>query len=159
EIDPARIDDDYLRAFADALLHTRSEHRMRIRRVGAADEHDVAVRDRVEILCAGRSPERGVQAITGRRMADARAGVDIVVAEGSADHLLNEVRFLIRAARGGDTSNAAAAIFGLDALEFGRRVIDRLVPRDLFPGLGNGLADHRLGDAFFVCGIAPGKAA
>ena len=38
EIDPARIDDDQLRALAQPLLHARGEDRMAVGRVGADDE-------------------------------------------------------------------------------------------------------------------------
>ena len=73
------------------------------------------------------------QAVAGRRMADARAGVDVVVAEAGAHQLLDEVHLLVGAARGGDGADRVAAVLRLDALEFARRVADRLVPRDLAP--------------------------
>src|SRR6185369_7193569 len=116
---------------------------------------DVGLVDRVEILRAGRRAERGLQAVAGRRMADARTGIDIVVAEGRADHLLHHVDFFVGAARAGDTANRAYAVFLLDALELGRRVGDRLVPRHFAPRVVDRLADHRLGDAFLVRRIAP----
>ena len=61
----------------------------------------------LEILGAGGSAERLLQAVAGRRMANARAGVDIVVVEGGADHLLHHIDFLIGAARRGDAADRA----------------------------------------------------
>ena len=156
----ARIDHDHLRAaFTDAPLHARSEHRMRIGRVGADDQHHVGFPNRVEILRAGGRAERRLQAIARRRMADARAGVDIVVAEGRADHLLHHEGLFVGAARRGDAADRALAVFRLDALELGRRVLDRLVPGHFAPRVLDRGADHRLGDALFVRRITPGEAA
>ena len=73
--------------------------------------------DRVELLRAGRGAERGLQSITGRRVADARASVDVVVAEGGADQLLHQEGLLVGAARRGDAADRAPPVFRLDALE------------------------------------------
>ena len=54
---------------------------MGIGRIGADDNDDVGVLDRIEVLRAGRGAVGLGQAIAGRRMADARAGIDVVVAE------------------------------------------------------------------------------
>ena len=92
-------------------------------------------------------------------MADARAGVDIVVAEAGADQLLDEIGLFIGAARRGDAADRALAIFGLDALELRGGVVDRLVPGDLAPGIADLGADHRLQDAVAMRRVAPGEAA
>ena len=70
---------------------------------------------RVEILRAGRGAEGRLQAIAGRRVADARAGIDIVVAEAGADQLLDEIGLLVGAARRGDAADGVAAVLRLDA--------------------------------------------
>jgi hypothetical protein len=76
--------DDQPRALAQAALHARGEHRVAVGRVGA-DHHDTsALSHRIEVLRAGRLAERLLQAVAGRRVADARAGVDVVVAEAAA---------------------------------------------------------------------------
>ena len=92
------------------------------------------VLDRVEILRAGRGAEGGLEAVAGRRMADARAGIDVVVAEAGADQLLDEEGLLVGAARRGDAADRALAVLRLDALELGGGVGDRLVPAHLAPG-------------------------
>ena len=158
-VDPARIDDDQLRALAQPPLHPRGEDRVAVGRVGADHDHHVAGLDAVEILGAGRGAEGGLEAVAGRRMADPRAGIDIVVAEAGADQLLDEEGLLVGAARRGDAADRALAIFGLDAAELGRGMRDRLVPAHLAPGLVDRGADHRLEDALLVGGIAPGEAA
>ena len=50
-------------------------------------------------------PKVGRQAIAGRRMADAGAGIDIVVAEAGADQLLHQIGFFVGAARRGDAAD------------------------------------------------------
>ena len=67
---------------------------MTVGRVGADDDDHVRLHDRIERLRAGGFADRVLQAIAGRRMADARAGVDVVVAEGGAHELLDEERLL-----------------------------------------------------------------
>src|SRR3954451_5094524 len=117
---------------------------MPVRRVRADDEDDVGLRDRLEILGARRRAECLLQPVARRRMADARAGIDVVVAEGGADELLNEEGFLVRAARRGDAADRIDSVPSLDALELDRRAADRLVPCRLAPRVGDLLADHRL---------------
>ncbi len=99
EIDAARIDDDKMRALAQALLQPRAEDRMRVGRIGTDHHDDVGLVGRLEILRAGRCAERGLQAVTRGRMADTGAGVDIVDPERGAHELLHEEGFLVGAAR------------------------------------------------------------
>ena len=158
-VDAARIDDDQLGALAQPLLHARGEHRMGVGRVGADDQDDVGMLDRVEILGAGRGAEGGPQAIAGRRMADAGAGIDVVVAEAAAHQLLHQVGLLVGAARRGDAADRQPAVLGLQALELRGDAVDRHFPGHFAPRLVDGLADHRLQDALAVVGVAPGEAA
>ena len=159
QVDAARIDHDQLRALAQALLHARGEDRMGVGRIGADHQDDISLLDRVEILRAGRGAERLAQAEAGRRMADAGAGIDVVVAEAAADQLLDEIGLLVGAARRGDAADRQPAVLGLQALELGRDPVDRDLPAHLAPGLVDRLADHRLQDALLVVSVAPGEAA
>jgi hypothetical protein len=52
-------------------------------------------------------PKVVLQAIAGGRVADAGAGVDVVVAEGGADHLLHDEDLFVGAARRGDAADRA----------------------------------------------------
>ena len=132
---------------------------MRVGRIGADHDDDVGLLDRIEILRSGRRAEGRAQAVAGRRVADARAGIDIVVAEGGADQLLHQEGFFVGAARRRDAADRAAPVGRLDALELGGDAPDRFVPGDLAPRIGDLLADHRLEDALAVGGVAPGEAA
>src|SRR5271168_4637597 len=91
-------------------------------------------------------------------MADARAGVGIVVAERSANHFLDEIGLLVRAARRSDAADGVAAVLGLDALEFAGGVADGFFPADFAPRIGEFRANHGLQDAVLVRRIAPGEA-
>ena len=158
QIDAARIDDDQLGALAQPLLQPRAEDRMTVGRVGADDDDDVGLLHRVEVLRAGGGAEGDLQPVAGRRMADAGAGVDVVVAEAGADQLLDEEGLLVGAARRSDAADGALARLRLDAAELRCRPADRLVPGHLTPRVGDCLADHRLQDALAMGGIAPGEA-
>ena len=110
EIDTARIDDDQPRAGAQPPFHARGENWMGVGRIGADDHDDVGFIDRIEILRAGGCSERRLEAVTGRRMADTRAGVDIAVAEARAHELLDEKHLFVGAARRGDGADGIAPV-------------------------------------------------
>ena len=159
EVDLARIGDDQLGALTQALLHPRAEDRVAVGGIGADHQDHVGMLHRLEVLCAGRGAQRRHQAVAGRRVADAGAGIDVVVAEGGAHELLDEVGLLVGAARRGDAADRILAVLGLDPLELGGRPVDGLLPGDLAPRIRDLLADHRLGDAVLVGGVAVGEAA
>ena len=131
---------------------------MRIGRIGADHDDDVGAINRLEVLRACRSSISLRQSEPGRRMADTRAGVDVVVAEAGAHQLLDQEHFLVRAARRRDGANRIATVLTLDPLEFARRVLKRLIPRDFPPGIVDALADHRPEDAVLVRRIAVSEA-
>ena len=118
DVGAARIDHDELGALAQAAFQPAGEDGMAIGRIGADDDDDVSGHHAVEILGAGRGAEGGLQAVTGRRVADARAGIDIVVAEAGTDQLLDEEGLLIGAPAGGDPADRMLAVARLDAAEF-----------------------------------------
>src|SRR5215475_3172189 len=118
----AWVDHDQLRALAETLLHARGKYRVRRRRICSDDDDDVALFDRVEILRAGRGAEGLAKSIAGRRVADARAGIDVIIAETGPNQLLDEERLLIGAARRRDAADRVLAVFRLDTLELGGRV-------------------------------------
>ena len=131
---------------------------MAIGRVGTEHDHAISEVDTVEVLRAGRFSERCFQAIAGRRVADARTGVDIVVAKTGADQLLDKERLFVGAARTGDATGRRLTILRLDALDLGRRVFECFFPRHFAPWVGDLLADHRLLDAIGVRCIPPREA-
>ena len=161
EVDPARIDDDQLGALAQAPLHPRLA-KTGWPSVGLAPITIItsACIDAVEILGAGRGAEGGLQAVAGRRVADAGAGIDIVVAEAGADQLLDEEGLLVGAARRGDAADRRACHTspgcGGTRTRCGAIASSQLTSRQ---GSVDRVADHRLEDAVLVGGIAPGEAA
>ncbi|MCY1199487.1 hypothetical protein D9M72_108910 [compost metagenome] len=159
EFDAARVDHDQAGALAQAALQARGEHRVAAAGVGSHDDHHVGVHDRIERLRAGGFAQRLLQAVAGGRMADPRAGVDVVRAERRAHQFLHQPGLFVGAARRGDAADRVAAVPALDAAELGGRVVDRLVPGHFLPGIGDALADHRFEHALFVRGVAPGEAA
>ena len=66
EVDAARIYHDERRARAQTALEARGEHGVRVGGVGADDEHDIRVRDRLEVLSAGGGAERSLEPVAGR---------------------------------------------------------------------------------------------
>src|SRR5690606_21260265 len=103
--------------------------------------------------------ERGLEAVAGRRVADAGAGIDVVRAEAGADQLLDEEGLLVGAAAGGDAAERARPVLGLDLVQLVGGVAKRFFPADLAPGLIDRLADHRVEDAVLVVRIAVSEAA
>src|SRR5580704_8369126 len=153
------IDDNETRASAQAFLEARPKNRMGVGRIGADDDHNIRLVYRLEILRTRRGAEGFGEAEAGRRVANARAGVDVVVAESGANHLLNEEHFLVGAAGRADRANRVAAVLRLNAPEFTGRVGDRVVPGDFAPRIFDPLPDHRLENAVLVGGVAIGEPA
>src|SRR5687768_3849546 len=92
-------------------------------------------------------------------MANTRARVDVVVAEGRAHQLLDEESLFVRASRRCDTANGVRAVLSLQSLELAGRVRDRLLPRHFLPRVGDLLADHRVENTVLVRRVTPGEAA
>ncbi|MND29242.1 hypothetical protein D3C80_197460 [compost metagenome] len=159
QVDAPWVDHDQPRTLAQAALELRAEYRVGVGGVGADHQHHVGLHHRVEALCTSRLTQSLLQAIAGGRMANPRAGVDVVVAERRAHQFLHQVGFFVGATAGGDAADGVAPVLQLDAAEFAGRVGHRLVPADFLPGVVDVLADHRLGDAVRVGGVAPGEAA
>ena len=90
-------------------------------------------------------------------MADARTGIDVVVAKPCPHQLLDEKRFFVGAAAGCDAAERVLAIGRGDPVQFGRRVGKGFVPFDFAPRIADRFADHRFQDAFLMLGIAPGE--
>ena len=146
ELDAARIGDDQLRAAEARFLHPRADDGMALGRVRAGEEEalgDVDVGERVR--SAGLA-ERLDEAERRRRVADARAVVDVVRAERRAGELLEDVVLLVRAAARADERDRVGAVLGGDRLHLVGDEAHRLVPRRLAPR-AVGAAHHRRGEA------------
>ena len=77
--------------------------------------------DRSEVLCAGGSAEGLLEAEAGGGVAHAGTGVDVVVAEGGPNHLLDDEDLLVGTARGGDAADGGDAVALLDGPQAVRR--------------------------------------
>ena len=97
EPDLPRIDNDKFGALAQALFHLRREYRVSFGRVGSNDNDHVGVHHAIERLRSGRCSQGLVQAVAGRRMANTRTRVDIVVAHGCTHQLLYDVNLFVGA--------------------------------------------------------------
>ena len=92
-------------------------------------------------------------------MADAGAGIDVVVAERRTDELLHQIVFFVRTAAGHQTTDGVHAVTFLDIAESLGCIGEGFVPADLTPVIVDRFSDHWLGDAVGVGGVAPGKTA
>src|SRR5689334_3993009 len=92
-------------------------------------------------------------------MADARARIDVVVAEAGSDQLLDEVSFLVAAAGRGDSTNRVPSVLGLDPLQLAGGVRDGFLPRHFAPRITDLRADHGLQNTIRMGGIADREAA
>jgi hypothetical protein len=123
-----RVDDDQLRTAPPRLLEERRGDRVVRGRVRAGEQRDVGVDD----VAVGRRDRAGADALEQRRhrrrVAEARAVVDVVRAEARPDQLLEEVGLLVRALRRSEAGDRPRAVLGVDPLELGRRELERLLP-------------------------------
>ena len=71
---------------------------MAVGRVGTNYQDDVAILNAVEILRSGTGPKSGFQTVASRRVANPRAGIDIVIAKTGSNQFLHEEGFFVGAA-------------------------------------------------------------
>jgi hypothetical protein len=107
QIDAARVDHDQLGARAQARFSCASQTPGGRRGVGADDQDHVGLFTDLKVWVPADCPGLA-QAIAGGRVADAGAGIDVVVAEGGAHQLLHQIGFFVGAARGGDAADRVA---------------------------------------------------
>src|SRR5262245_7532139 len=124
-------------------------------------DYDDYIRCRYGIECLRTcgGAECGFQPISGRRMAHASAGINVVVAEDRSHELLNQECLFIRAARGSDASDRAGAVLRLNPFELARDVVDGFFPGDFFPRILDTRADHRFENAIRMGRVADGEPA
>ena len=144
---------------AQAAFHPAGKNGVTIGGVCTNNQDDIAVLNTVKILRAGAGTKSGFEAISGRRMAYARASIDVIVTKTGTYKLLHEEGFFIGATAGRDAAKGVAAIFFANPLQFGRGISKGLIPFDFAPRVADRFADHGLQDAFLMLGIAPSKAA
>ena len=132
---------------------------MGIRRIGTDDYQHIGGIHRIEVLSAGRFTEGRLQSVARGRMANAGAGVDVVVAEGRSDEFLDQIRLLIRAAGRSDATNRATTVLFLNAPEFASGVGERFLPRYHTPRVRDLGPDHGMLESIRMGGVAPGKTA
>src|SRR3954463_14082581 len=127
----ARVDDDELRAAATGLLEERRRDGVVGRRVRAGEDGDVGVDD---VAVGGRHGARADALEEGgdaRRVAQARAVVDVVRAEARADELLEEIRLLVGALRRAEAGDGPGPVLFVDGLQPAGGDVERLFPRRL----------------------------
>ena len=107
-------------------------------RVRADDDDDVRVRARGEGGGDRARADPLEERHHRRRVAKARAVVDVVGAEPGSDHLLDEVRLLVRPLGGAEPGEGASAVPIADAREAGRGAVEGLLPARL-PEVGPGV--------------------
>ena len=98
----ARVDDDQLSARAPILsaqtaLHPAGKYRVSVGGVGPDDQDDVGIFDAIKILRSRAGAKGCFEAVSGRRMAHTRAGIDIVIAKACPDKFLHKEGFFIGA--------------------------------------------------------------
>ena len=128
ELDPARVDRHELHPAQRRLLDPRADDRVALGRVGADQDRRVGVVEVGEGAGRAGEAERLAQRERRRRVADARAVVDVVGADRGAHQALHRVAVLVGRARGGEAGDRVGAVLGLDPVQLGRDPVDRLLP-------------------------------
>ena len=156
---PARIDHYQLGTFAQPLLQAAGKDGVARNGVRTDDDNHIGFFHRIKILRPCRSAKGLAQPITGGRMADAGAGIRIIVHKHGAGQFLHQIGFFIGAARRGDHAHRMTPMLVDQTLHAVRGEGHRLIPRHFLPRIVDVLADHRVQDAILVAGIAIGEAA
>ena len=128
ELDAARVGGDQLQALDRRLLDAGADDRVALGRVHADQQRHVGRLDVVERAGGAGQAERLAQRERRRRVAHARAVVDVVRADRGAHQALHHVAVLVGRARGGEPGDRVRPVLGLDAAERVGDARDRLVP-------------------------------
>ena len=123
-----RVNHDQACTLAQTLFQARAKHGMRIGRIRPNDHNDVGLLNRFEGLRPCRCAKRLTQAVASRRMAHARAGIDVVRTQHSAHEFLHQIGFLIGATRGGNAAECIFTVLRLNRAEFVHHIGNRRVP-------------------------------
>ncbi len=150
-------DDQLLSTQLVRLLHARGQHRVAFARVGADAQHKRRLRDVVDGPGVAAVAHRAEQALRGRRLAVARAVVDVVGADDCARQLLHQVVFFVGCLRRRDKTKRIRTVLGLDPAELGADQLDRFVPARLAKRGAVGVADQRLGQPVGRVHIIPAE--
>ena len=143
QLNPARVNGDELHPVNRRLLDPRADYRVAVGRVGADQDRRVGGLDVIE--GAGRAGVAKAAPHCERcwRVADARAVVDVVGADGGADQPLHRPAVLVGCARGGEAGDCVGAMVALDPRELGDDPLEGLVPGRFTKAVA--LADQRRG--------------
>ena len=140
EIAAPRIRDDQLRPALHRILHPRRRHRMVHRRVGADDEQNLRPGHVAHLIADRARVDPFHQRRHARRVAEARAVIDVVRSESGAYELLEEIRLLVRPFRGAVAGKRTLAVPIARVEEAARRGFERFFParlaKHLVPLLG-----------------------
>src|ERR1700730_7838674 len=134
---------------------TAGNHRMALGSIAADDEDQIGlleISDRTRIAPISHSAE---QAGRGRRLAVARAVVDIVGADYSAGQLLHQVALFIRALGRRDERHRVWTAFSLDLRQFVGHEAESFVPRGWTKLTA--LANERRGEAILAIDVTPAE--
>ena len=160
QLGAARVGEHDLRAALRRVLHPGRGDRMVLRRVRADHEDQLGVLDVVDRVAHRARADAFEQRRDARRVAQARAVVDVVAAEAGAHQLLEQVGLLVAALGRAEAGQRLRAVRVAQARAAcrrrGRAPLPRSLrerPRDQSDGFGThagilgdaGLADQRLG--------------
>src|SRR5262249_44801250 len=138
-------------------LHPRGQHRMALGGVAPDDDDQgglLDVGDRPGVAAVADGPE---QARGRRRLAVARAVVDVVGADHRTRQLLHQVALLVGALRGGDETDRVRTMGGLHVAQALRHQVERLVPAGTPEDVA--LADERRPEPVAAVDVVPGELA
>ena len=135
-------DDQLLAAQLVRALDARRQHGMALRRVAADDHHQAGLLDILDRTRIAAVADRAEQSRRRRRLAVARAVIDVVRADHRARQLLHQIAFFVGAFRRGDERERVRPVRGFDLGEALGDQVERLVPRGLAKLVA--LADQRL---------------
>ena len=124
-----RIRDDQFGSFLVRALQRRAEHRVRLRRVGAGDEDDVArLLDFAHRARCRRGVDRALHRRDRRRMAQPRAVVHVIRAQRTAEHAHHQVVLFVGALGRREAGECVGPAGRLDSKQLLRRQLHRFVP-------------------------------
>ena len=98
DFNATRIDNDKVSTLSQSFLQARPKYRVRFCGVGSHHNNHVSVGNGSKVLCSSGLTQGLLQTIASWGVADASAGIDVVITKSSPHHFLDQPHFLIRTA-------------------------------------------------------------
>ena len=98
DFNPTRINNNEVSTFSQSFFQARPKDGVSLCWVGSHHDYHVSIGNGRKVLCSSRLTQGLLQTVTRWGVANASAGIDVIVTKSGPHHFLDQPHFLIRTA-------------------------------------------------------------